>query len=170
MYDDIWTAGKCMYKLEPIVADGGKLIIYAPHITEISYTHGKMLDEIGYHTRDYFLKQWDKFKHYPARRAGPLHARQGHRHVSRTASKSRESTSFWPPESRKTRCDKINLGYMDPMRFKSRITRTARRRRSLRAPRRRNAAPTVKRIHPQHPEGITEPCNNQCYRYHKRRT
>jgi len=46
MYEDIWTAGKVMYKLEPILADGGTLIIYAPHITEISYTHGKFLDQI----------------------------------------------------------------------------------------------------------------------------
>jgi len=65
MYDDIWTAGKCMYKLEPIVADGGTLIIYAPHIDEVSYSHGKVLDEVGYHVRDYFVKQWDKFKSFP---------------------------------------------------------------------------------------------------------
>ncbi len=65
LYDDIWTAAKGMYKLEPVIADGGEVIIYAPHITEISYTHGKILDEIGYHVRDYFLKQWDKFKDYP---------------------------------------------------------------------------------------------------------
>ncbi len=65
MYDDIWTAGKVMYKLEPIVADGGELIIYAPHITEISYTHGKIIDKIGYHVRDYFLKQMEKFKDIP---------------------------------------------------------------------------------------------------------
>lgn len=65
MYDDIWVAGKVMYKLEPIVADGGELIIYAPHVKEISYTHGKYLDQIGYHVRDYFLKQWEKFKHIP---------------------------------------------------------------------------------------------------------
>ncbi len=65
MYDDIWTAGKVMYKLEPIVADGGELIIYAPHVTEISYTHGKHLDQIGYHVRDYFLKQMDKFSEVP---------------------------------------------------------------------------------------------------------
>ena len=44
------------------MADGGRLIIYAPHVIEISYTHGKVLDEIGYHCRDYFVKQWDKFK------------------------------------------------------------------------------------------------------------
>ena len=65
MYDDVWTAGKCMYKLEPVLADGGELIIYAPHITEVSVTHGKIIEEIGYHCRDYFLKQWDKFKDYP---------------------------------------------------------------------------------------------------------
>jgi nickel-dependent lactate racemase len=65
MYDDLWVAGKVMYKLEPVVADGGELIIYAPHVKEISYTHGKYLDQIGYHVRDYFLKQWDKFAHIP---------------------------------------------------------------------------------------------------------
>jgi nickel-dependent lactate racemase len=65
MYDEVWVGGKCMYKLEPVVADGGELIIYAPHIHEISVTHGALIQEIGYHCRDYFLKQWDSFKHYP---------------------------------------------------------------------------------------------------------
>ncbi|MBE9566620.1 MAG: DUF2088 domain-containing protein, partial [Proteobacteria bacterium] len=65
MYDDIWTAGKCMYKLEPVVADGGTLIIHAPHVKEVSVTHGAVIEQVGYHTRDYFLKQWDKFKHHP---------------------------------------------------------------------------------------------------------
>jgi nickel-dependent lactate racemase len=65
MYDDIWVGGKVMYKLEPILADGATLIIYAPHITEISYSHGKWLDKIGYHTRDYFLKRMDQFKDVP---------------------------------------------------------------------------------------------------------
>jgi nickel-dependent lactate racemase len=27
MYDELWVGGKCMYKLEPVVADGGELII-----------------------------------------------------------------------------------------------------------------------------------------------
>src|SRR5438067_8788716 len=49
MYADIWTAAKGMYKLEPVVADGGEIIIYAPHIDEISYTLGHLLAEIGYH-------------------------------------------------------------------------------------------------------------------------
>jgi nickel-dependent lactate racemase len=65
MYDDIWTGAKGMYKLEPAIADGGEVIIFAPHITEFSYTHGAFLDRIGYHCRDYFLKQWERFKDVP---------------------------------------------------------------------------------------------------------
>ena len=62
-YDDMWTGAKGFYKVEPIVADGGQVIIYAPHITEISAMH-PAVQEIGYHCRDYFLKQWDRFQHY----------------------------------------------------------------------------------------------------------
>jgi len=65
MYDELWVGGKCMYKLEPVLDDGGELIIYAPHIHEVSVTHGKLISQIGYHCRDYFLKQWDKFKDFP---------------------------------------------------------------------------------------------------------
>ena len=81
MYDELWIAGKCMYKLEPVVADGGELIIYAPHVDEISVTHGKHIEEIGYHCRDYFLKQWDQFKHLPVGRPRAFHACARHRHV-----------------------------------------------------------------------------------------
>jgi nickel-dependent lactate racemase len=65
MYDELWVGGKCMYKLEPVVADGGELIIYAPHIHEVCITHGANIRKVGYHCRDYFLKQWDRFKDFP---------------------------------------------------------------------------------------------------------
>src|SRR3954468_19652775 len=65
MYDELWTAGKCMYKLEPVLADGGELIIYAPHLNEVCVSHGSHIERIGYHCRDYFLKQWDRFKDVP---------------------------------------------------------------------------------------------------------
>ncbi len=65
MYDELWVGGKCMYKLEPVVEPGGTLMIYAPHIREVSVVHGRLLREIGYHVRDYFLAQWDRFQHYP---------------------------------------------------------------------------------------------------------
>jgi lactate racemase len=59
------TAAKAMYKTEPVVAGGGEIVIYAPHITEVSYTHGRRIDEVGYHVRDYCVKQWDRFEHVP---------------------------------------------------------------------------------------------------------
>jgi nickel-dependent lactate racemase len=65
MYDELWVGGKCAYKLEPVVADGGELIIYAPHIHEISVVHGALIRQIGYHVRDYFSKQMSKFAHFP---------------------------------------------------------------------------------------------------------
>ena len=49
MYDDLWVGGKGMYKMEPVVADGGEIVIYAPHIREVSHVHGALIDEIGYH-------------------------------------------------------------------------------------------------------------------------
>jgi nickel-dependent lactate racemase len=63
-YEDIWTAAKGFYKLEPIVADGGEVIIYAPHITQVSVMHPHIA-EIGYHNRDYFLGQWQQFADRP---------------------------------------------------------------------------------------------------------
>lgn len=64
-YNDIWVAAKGMYKVEPIIDDGGEVIIYAPHVTEFAYSHPE-LEEIGYHCKDFFVKQWDKYGHFPA--------------------------------------------------------------------------------------------------------
>jgi nickel-dependent lactate racemase len=65
MYDELWVGGKGMYKLEPVVSDGGELILYAPHIKTISATHGKWIEQVGYHTITYFTQQWDRFQHVP---------------------------------------------------------------------------------------------------------
>jgi nickel-dependent lactate racemase len=113
MYDDIWTAGKCMYKLEPVVADGGSLIVYAPHVTEISATHGHIIEEIGYHTRDYFLKQWDRFKQYPWGVIAHSTHVKGIGTYEGGTEKPRVNVILAtqiPPEM----CAKVNLGYLDP--------------------------------------------------------
>ena len=115
MYADLWTAGKGMYKLEPVVADGGEVVIYAPHITEVSYTHGALLDEVGYHCRDYFTAQWPRFAHYP----GGVLAHSTHvKGLGRYDASTRTETpriqvtlATGVPESR---CKRINLGYLDP--------------------------------------------------------
>ncbi len=113
MYDDIWTAGKVMYKLEPIVEDGGTLIIYAPHITEVSYSHAKWLDKIGYHTRDYFLKQMDKFKDIPRGiLAHSTHVRGIGTFID-GVEKPRVNVMLATSIPRE-RCEKINLGYLNP--------------------------------------------------------
>ena len=113
MYDELWVAGKCMYKLEPVVADGGELIIFAPHLHEISVTHGKLIAEIGYHVRDYFTKQWDRFKDYPW---GVL------AHSTHVRGTGTFDNGLEQPRVRVTLasqipaavCEQINLGYRDP--------------------------------------------------------
>ncbi len=113
MYDDLWTAAKGMYKLEPAIADGGEVIIYAPHITEVSYTHGRVIDQIGYHVRDYFLKQWDRFKEYPwGVLAHSTHLRGvGTFEDGIEKPRIRVTLATGIPEER---CRRINLGYLDP--------------------------------------------------------
>ena len=59
-YDEIWTAGKGSYKLQSpgVMASGGEIIIYAPHINRF---HSRLemdlaLRQIGYHCKDYVKK------------------------------------------------------------------------------------------------------------------
>ncbi|MFA5238658.1 MAG: lactate racemase domain-containing protein [Phycisphaerae bacterium] len=113
MYEDIWTAGKVMYKLEPVVADGGMLIIYAPHISEISYTHGKVIDKIGYHSRDYFLKQMGRFAGVPRGvMAHSTHVKGIGTYID-GIEKPRINVVLATGISRQ-RCRDVNLGYMNP--------------------------------------------------------
>ena len=115
MYDDLWTAAKGMYKMEPAVADGGEVVIYSPNITEVSYTHGKLIDEIGYHCRDYFLKQWDRFKHYPGGvLAHSTHVKGLGRYDAATGIESPRIQVTLATGIPEERCRRINLGYINP--------------------------------------------------------
>jgi lactate racemase len=113
MYEELWTGAKAMYKLEPGIADGGEVIVYAPHLREISEVHGAHIRRVGYHVRDYFLQQWDRFAGVPL---GVL-AHSTHLKGSGTYENGIETprirvtlASQIPPEE----CAAINLGYMDP--------------------------------------------------------
>ena len=114
MYDDLWTGAKGMYKLEPAIADGGEVVIYAPHITEVSYVHGRYLDQVGYHVRDYFVAQWEQFRTHPV--GGVWRTRPTCAATAPTSTASRK------PRIRVTlatgipreRCEAIGLGYLDP--------------------------------------------------------
>ena len=113
LYDDLWTAAKGMYKMEPAIADGGEVIIYAPHINEISYTHGKIIDRIGYHVRDYFLKQWDKFKDEPTGVLAHSTHLRGVGTYENGVEKPRIKVTLATRIPRE-RCERVNLGYLDP--------------------------------------------------------
>jgi len=115
MYADIWTAAKGMYKAEPAMRDEGEIVIYGPHITEFSYTHGRHIEEIGYHCRDYFTKQWSQFADVPR---GVL----AHSTHLRGQGVFDPDTGFERDRIRVTlatgiseeRCHNVNLGYLDP--------------------------------------------------------
>ena len=113
MYDELWVGGKVMYKLEPVVADGGRLIIYAPHLKEVSSTWGRYLERIGYHVAEYFLKQMERFRDFP--RGVLAHSA----HVSGLGTyengveKPRIQLILATGISEQ-RCRDLNLGYMDP--------------------------------------------------------
>ena len=115
MYDDLWTAAKGMYKTEPAIADGGEVVIYAPHVRDVSKVHGALIEEIGYHCRDYFVAQWERFRNYP----GGILAHSTHVRGSGTFD---PSCALESPRIRVTlatgipreTCERINLGYLDP--------------------------------------------------------
>ena len=112
MFNELWTGGKVMYKLEQIVAPGGKLIIYAPHITEVSRTWGEYMDKIGYHTVEYFLEQPEKFTDIPRGvLAHSTHVR-GIGKMEEGVEKPRIEVILASSLSEEE-CRKINLGYMD---------------------------------------------------------
>lgn len=115
MYDDLWVAGKGMYKMEPAVKDGGEVVIYAPHVHVVSHTHGQQIEAVGYHCKDFFLKQWDRFKDVP----GGVLAHSTHVRGQGTFD---PLTNTETPRIRVTLstsiprelCERINLGYLDP--------------------------------------------------------
>lgn len=113
MYDELWTAAKAMYKLEPAVADGGEVIVYAPHLDTVSHVHGKYIYEAGYHVRDYYLKQWNRFGHLPL---GVL-AHGTHLRGSGTYDDGVENARIDVTLSTQISaadCEKLSLGYLDP--------------------------------------------------------
>jgi lactate racemase len=113
MYDELWTAAKAMYKLDPVVADGGEVIVYAPHLDIISRSFGQQIYQVGYHVLEYFLEQWEHFNHI---HLGVL----AHSTHFRGAGKFRDGVEF--PRVKVTLaskispddCAKLNLGYLNP--------------------------------------------------------
>jgi hypothetical protein len=113
MYDELWTAAKAVYKLEPVVAAGGEVILFAPHLDTVSETHGEYIYEVGYHILPYFLQDWQRYKHIPlcvlahsthVRGSGVMDEGVEKPNVKVTLS------SQIPPED----CARLSLGYLNP--------------------------------------------------------
>lgn len=115
MYDELWTGAKGMYKMEPVVADNGEVIIYAPHIHEFSSVHGAYIREIGYHVRDYFLKQPGKFDAIPGGvRAHSTHLRGLGTYDPVSCIESPRIRVTLSTGISASECKAVNLGYRDP--------------------------------------------------------
>jgi nickel-dependent lactate racemase len=113
MYDELWTASKCMYKMEPVVEMGGEVVIYAPHLDVVSLVHGEYIYELGYHVLPYFLHDWDRYTHVPLGVLAHSTFVRGSGEIVDGVEKPNVKVtvaSKIPAED----CTRLNLGYLDP--------------------------------------------------------
>lgn len=90
------------------------MIIYAPHLTEVSFVHGALIDCVGYHVRDYFLKQGDRFADVPGTiKAHSTHVKGMGTFDAITGIESPRIQVTLATGIPEERCRRINLGYMD---------------------------------------------------------
>jgi nickel-dependent lactate racemase len=115
IYSELWTAGKAMYKLEPAVADGGELVIYAPHLSTVSAVHGEDIFAVGYHVLAYFLDQWERFSHVPlAVLAHSTHVKGAGTFDVATSTEHPRIEVKLASQISPDDCARLNLGYVDP--------------------------------------------------------
>ncbi len=104
-YDELWVGGKASYKLGAIIEEGGELIIYAPHLTKLSETHGALIEKYGYapleSVRD-MLGVSQELRENLCIAAHLAHVAYEGRHRITMASGLDEET-----------CRRVNLGYAD---------------------------------------------------------
>lgn len=113
MYDELWTCAKAMYKLEPAVARGGEILIYAPHLEVVSHMHEHYIYEVGYHILAYFLNDWERFKHIPLGVLAHSTHLRGSGSMENGIEKPNVSVTLASKISAAD-CAHLNLGYRDP--------------------------------------------------------
>jgi nickel-dependent lactate racemase len=114
-YDELWVGGKASYKLGAIIEPGGELIIYAPHLTQISVTHGRLIERYGYAPLEYvreMVDNSDELKANLAVAAHLAHVAYGSRQTDdgRIEPRYRITLASGVPED-KTR--QVKLGFLD---------------------------------------------------------
>ena len=119
-YDELWVGGKASYKLGGIIDEGGELIIYAPHLTAISETHGLLIEKYGYAPIDRVREMVALSTELQTNLAVAAHLA----HVSYAG--SRDETGRVVPRYQITMasaldeatCRRVNLGFMDYRQFR----------------------------------------------------
>jgi nickel-dependent lactate racemase len=114
MYEDMWTGGKCVYKCEAVVDDGGELIVYAPHIESLSYNYEHLLYRIGYHVAEYFESNMSRFLDVPKAVLAVSAFVRGAGTYTNGIERPRIKVTL-ATKIPKSICDKVGLGYLDPM-------------------------------------------------------
>jgi len=113
MYPDLWTGGKCVYKCEQVVDDGGELIVYAPHVETFSEVHDDVVEKLGYHVCDYFVANMDRYEGLPLAVMAYCAIIKGRGTCIDGVEHSRINVSFASRIPRR-RCEEMNIGYVDP--------------------------------------------------------
>jgi nickel-dependent lactate racemase len=117
-YPDLWTAAKAVYKLEPAVADGGEIVVYAPHVTEFSAVHGSIIEQVGYHVRDYFIARWSEYGHMPLGiLAHSTHVRGAGGYDTAAGEERPRIRVTLATGIDERRCAAVGLGWVDPARI-----------------------------------------------------
>ena len=84
-----------------------------PLIQEITYSHGELVDQIGYHVRDYYLAQWERFRHIPGRVLSHSTLIRGTGTFIDGVENARIQVTI-ATRIPKERCERLNLGYRNP--------------------------------------------------------
>ena len=113
MYNELWTAAKAMYKIEPAVKVGGEVVIYAPHLNQVSQVHGRYIYEVGYHVTSSFPFQLGSIQTYPSWCLGTLHSSTRIGCNENGIEKANVKVSLASKISAVDR-EKLNLGYLTP--------------------------------------------------------
>jgi len=89
-------------------------VLYAPHVHEISSTHPEV-KEVGYHCRDYFVKQWDRFRVVPwGVLAHSTHLRGAGTYDEATGTEHDRVTVTLATGIPEEQVRAVNLDYLDP--------------------------------------------------------
>jgi len=119
-YDDLWVGGKASYRLGPVIEEDGALIIYAPHLTMISETHGALIKRYGYAPLEKIrelVAQSAELQQNLCVAAHLAHVSFAGRRLADDTIVPRYSITLASAVDADT-CRRVNLRYMDPRTFR----------------------------------------------------